>query len=437
MPITEIHTWADSDWCDVDYSPSERAWVFARLERATRLVVAKTTLAEWTYGLSHALGRNGLYLRTGVDGAGHVCCALQDGRDPPIHPAIVVVFPADGSAPREVPCPGGPAFGQNAVEVVGRAAGWTVYVAQSPTTYWMGELRLDGTWGEQVVRLWGQTSQGFADGPVRLDDVRDDVPGLACPSVTPDGLAVGQNADDGPDRLRGVYRGTTFRVRPGTAFEPHLVGDDAGAWVACARTPQGAVLLALAAPFVPEVVAPDPPDPDPPPPPPDPEPTVIPDHFDTVQAVSDAHPHLLAQNTRETMTELLWRIIDALRRRDPQWGLLSKSAGENHTVIGGRLVGVDALAYGEDDQIVDIFRAAHDGPGTGGLTWAIDERRPSNTRVVPPPFPGGTTPPPDPDPDPPTGTDLTAVHAKLDLILATLDIGFAKLDGPFKISGGF
>ncbi len=155
---------------------------------------------------------------------------------------------------------------------------------------------------------------------------------------------------------------------------------------------------------------------------------MIPDHFDTVQAVSAAHPHLLEQNTRETMTELLWRIITALRQRDARWGLLSKSAGENHTVIAGQRVGVDSLAYGDADEIVDIFKAAHDGPGTGGLTWALDDRRPSNVRVVVPPYPSGqpqepgpTDPPPVTPPPTIPGTALTAVHAKLDAILAQLN----------------
>jgi hypothetical protein len=148
----------------------------------------------------------------------------------------------------------------------------------------------------------------------------------------------------------------------------------------------------------PPVVVPQPPAPKPEPPK---EPTVqIPDHFDTLQAVSDAHPHLLAANSRESMTELLWRAAVALHARDANWGLLSKSAGENHTVIAGQRVAVDALAYGNSDEIVDIFRAAYDGPGQGGLTWGIDERRPSNTRVTPPTFPGAPVPEPKPEPKP-------------------------------------
>jgi len=153
----------------------------------------------------------------------------------------------------------------------------------------------------------------------------------------------------------------------------------------------------------------------------------IPDHLDTLQRVSAEHPHLLAANTRESMTELLWRAAVALNFRDANWGLLSKSAGENHTVIAGQRVAVDALAYGNSDHIVDIFRAAYDGPGKGDLTWGVDERRPSNVRVTPPPF-AGTTPEPKPEPPPPAPqpqpvacgfqpTNLAAVVDLLSLLL--------------------
>jgi hypothetical protein len=217
-------------------------------------------------------------------------------------------------------------------------------------------------------------------------------------------------------------------------FTPRIVGWGSGV-VACTYGSGSVRAVVLAANDFEDgpIVLPVPNQPPPTPPPPAPEPppqetTVeIPDHFSIVQAVSDAHPQLLAANNKETMTELLWRIVTALREHDPQWGLLSKSAGENHTLIGGLRVGVDSLAYNGADQIVDIFRAAWDGPGTGGLTWGIDERRPSNARVTPPPFPG-TAPPvenpppttPPPTTPPPTGTDLAAVHAKLDAILAKL-----------------
>jgi hypothetical protein len=162
-----------------------------------------------------------------------------------------------------------------------------------------------------------------------------------------------------------------------------------------------------------------PPPPPPPPvdPPPTMEPVMIPDHSHIVQAVSDAHPHLIAQNTTATMTELLWRVAVALHYADDRWGLLSKSAGENHTVIAGQRVSVDAVAYGDSDEIVDIFRATGDGPGTGGLTWSVDERRPSNVRVTPPPFPGDVPvdPPDEPGPvdPPPTGDVQAALLAEI------------------------
>lgn len=252
------------EWCDVDWSPSEKAFIFASLEQPSRLVVVGTTYSEWTRGTFLDLGRWGLYLRAAADGAGNVCCVLQDGRDRnpatgQFYPAIVVLFPKDGP-PREIPCPAGPAFGQNAVEVLHYEEypdGWVVYVVTSPSTYWMGYLGAGGVWRGQETGAWPQTSQGFADGPERMDDVRASVPGMVCPS-TVGGISIGQAGE--PDRIRGLHNGVYFTALPGPGFEPHLVSDGQGHWMGCARTPQGAALFTLAPPFEAEQAPPKPAD---------------------------------------------------------------------------------------------------------------------------------------------------------------------------------
>lgn len=118
----------------------------------------------------------------------------------------------------------------------------------------------------------------------------------------------------------------------------------------------------------------------------------IPNKREIVERVDREHPHLLRQNTKATCTEFLWRAVDALHDEDENFGLLTKSQGENHTIIAGHRVAVDAVAYKGSDEVVDIMRGAGDGPGTGGVAWGVDERRPSNQWLDPPPFEGGTEP---------------------------------------------
>jgi hypothetical protein len=114
----------------------------------------------------------------------------------------------------------------------------------------------------------------------------------------------------------------------------------------------------------------------------------IPNREDIVQAVSAAHPHLIQQNTRESITELLWRTVSALAQADARFGFLSKSPGENHVEIpGAGLVAIDAVAFQGEHNVVDIFRSAGDGPGTGSVGWGeTDERRDSNLWVKAVPF---------------------------------------------------
>jgi hypothetical protein len=243
-----------------------------------------------------------------------------------------------------------------------------------------------------------------------IDELRTTVPGMVNPQRA-GSCAVGEA--DGPDgrpcNIARLDDGRQAILWPGkVSFTPRITTAGGRYYVVTWGAPWGVRLMILedsdfvraGAPVPTPVPVPPPPGPKPDPKP-EPLPTVqIPDHFLALKAVSDAHPELLAENSRASMTELLWRVAAALNAVDPNWGLLSKSPGENHTEIGGLLVAVDALAYGTSDEIVDIFGSAYDGPGKGSLTWHVDERRPSNKWVTPPPFPGTPVPVPVPTPTP-------------------------------------
>ncbi len=156
-------------------------------------------------------------------------------------------------------------------------------------------------------------------------------------------------------------------------------------------------------------------------PPPEPEPPVsIPDLSHIVEQLDREHPHLLEQNTRETATEFLWRAATALAAEDPKFGLLTKdpSRGENHILILGKPYSIDALAYQGSDQVVDLMRSAGDGPGTGGVSWGLDDRNPWNVWAPVPPF-GGVTPQP-PEPPPPTEPLPADALARVEALLVSL-----------------
>lgn len=224
--------------------------------------------------------------------------------------------------------------------------------------------------------------------------------------------------------LRGEVAGTAgrFHIWPGkaTGQPPSPLHDPRMAVKACA-----AYVVAWASGNRPawlgritkqdlETAAPQP-KPDEPKPTPEPVPMSIPNRFDIVEQVDREHPHLIQQNSRETITEFMWRVGAALHAADPGFGFVGKSAGENHIVIDGQRVSVDAFTYRRGDvtvdRVVDILKSAGDGPGHGGIMWNEDGRRPSNEWVQPTPFPGTKPPPkPDPDPEPPPDTALAMLQ---------------------------
>jgi hypothetical protein len=143
----------------------------------------------------------------------------------------------------------------------------------------------------------------------------------------------------------------------------------------------------------------------------------VPDHFAIVERVDRAHPQLIAQNTRESVTEFMRIVVPELAKVDPNWGYLSKSTGENGIEIPGfGRVSIDAVAYRGVRTIVDIISSAGDGPGTGRIGWGpTDERRDSNLWV-----PVATSPPP---PPPPAGDDLRGL---LEELRAELDAAYQE-----------
>jgi hypothetical protein len=117
------------------------------------------------------------------------------------------------------------------------------------------------------------------------------------------------------------------------------------------------------------------------------EPVALPNDIAIVEAIDRAYPELLQQNTAETVREFYWRATNALHEVDPKWGMLTKTQGENHQVIGGERVAIDAAAYIGSDEVVDFLTRAGDGPtAPADVVWQIKPRRPENLWLNPVPF---------------------------------------------------
>jgi hypothetical protein len=264
---------------------------------------------------------------------------------------------------------------------------------------WVGETLVSnvdcqhGTQGYRYVR---------PDGTIATGDETYKHPTLPLWEYTDlgDGLLIGQGEDGAV-----VWDGTMMRLlEPGhcTFIRANREGDRVG--IAIAKQQDGPSCVTFVCDMaelraLPPVTAPTPPpqlDPEP-----EPMPT-IPNHFHVVQAMNRAYPDLIAANTMDTVKEFMWRTVWALYLHDAHWGFLSKSPAEHGMELAGvGRVSVDAIAYKGAEPVVDILSSAGDGPGTGGITWGVDEhRRPSNLWMQPVPFPNGA-PPPDPPDVPP------------------------------------
>jgi hypothetical protein len=144
-------------------------------------------------------------------------------------------------------------------------------------------------------------------------------------------------------------------------------------------------LLAEAVPVEPHV-------PDPPPPDPEPSPMSTPNESARVRTIFQQHPP--AANSTESCARLTRRVAYALNPEGHpgSWGLLTKSPGEaQHEGYA-----VDAIIYGQTQQVVDIIQGA-EGPNPQP-GWLEVDKRPNNNWAKPLPV-EGTPPPPPPPPD--------------------------------------
>lgn len=202
-----------------------------------------------------------LYLRCGVRGA-DVLAVLQGHDDG--HCLVTV----NGQPWEDY----GPTFGQNPFLVAATDYGWALYVMTSNRSYDLISLTPDGQWIGKITQRCEPTSQGFLDwrdGPIFTDAGRM-ANGLVQPNVAGE-LWVGQFPDR--EALAGHWRGNTFTIAEGAAFEPRVALQADGTWTACARSLNNRFLYAeLSAPFVADAPVPPPPTPEPPPPAPPPEP---------------------------------------------------------------------------------------------------------------------------------------------------------------------
>lgn len=145
-----------------------------------------------------------------------------------------------------------------------------------------------------------------------------------------------------------------------------------------------------------------------------------PNRLPLAQSVAAQRPELVRQNTSEACGQLVEFIAKALHADDPDWGLLSKSAGE-HQYNGHA---IDAVIYKRTQHVIDLMSGAGDRDPDSGVPadqqhdirvkWDEVPKRPGNEWLDP----GGVTPPDDPPPPPDNTIDelkreLAAVRAEL------------------------
>lgn len=463
------------EYVDVDWSPHDGLFMAAAIQQPGRIVVGDVQMIGGRYEMLPLawlqMGRWCLFLRMAVDDGGWAAMVMQDGRDKrpdgTFHPAPIVIFNGSNAIMEVTSESTPPAFGEQGVEIVNRGNGWWVFIQVDPQQFFRGHLTRDGRWGQRdffPIPLPFGTSQGFSDGTkeghIRFrDQWRLAYSGIIWPSEA-GGIAIGQNLE-GPDRIRGRRQPPPdaegkqpppefFTVYRGAAFEPHLVYNGAGAWMAAARTPAGPAVVLLQEPFVPEATVPNEPPPPPPPPPPDPEPepekenppmdmpTAV--REEVVRFVTQRPPNFTMQHgdaKDEHFREYTGELASHLAFKfGPNWGTKRASNGRPNSK--------DSIAF-QDDRILygfDIFTGVGTNNtrlqiGTRGknLTDPLPENEMTGNQVfvAPPAFgtpepknwlAGSVDPPTDPgEPDPPTdpGTPIED-DARL----------FAALDRYFK-----
>lgn len=139
----------------------------------------------------------------------------------------------------------------------------------------------------------------------------------------------------------------------------------------------------------------------------------IPNKFHIVEFIHNKYPHLLQKNDAASVKEFYWRAVWALHEDDPKFGFLGKDGGGNHQVIEGvGKVAVDAVAYGDTDEVVDIIVNAG-GETPAGPSWGVHGRRDSDKWKQPVPFDGKA-------PEKPVEPGKPATPVTLDALVASL-----------------
>lgn len=222
----------------------------------------------------------------------------------------------------------------------------------------------------------------------------------------------------------------------------------------CALTRQGAKFKPFTKPYPVDAVPVPEPEPTTPTTP-EPQPVSTPNRLDIVQRVASEHQSLIPLNTTPACGTLTEYIALALNAIDENWGLLSKSAGENNF----RGHAVDAVIYRATNQVIDLMSGAGDrDPGSTvplkdqfdiRVKWQEVGKRDSNNWMAPiqpldvTPIPT-PTPTPTPTPQPPVivtvpcGCDVDGIAADVHTLSGVVEALSAQVTAlQAQLSRGF
>lgn len=155
-----------------------------------------------------------------------------------------------------------------------------------------------------------------------------------------------------------------------------------------------------------------------------------------VTRVHDQRPELLRANTHASDAAFLYFVCQAL---GPDWGLLSKSNGENgYTWPNGVRTSHDAIIHKTTQEVRDIIASAGNGQPTSPAWIGPQPKRESNTwtplSAVPAPGGGSLPPPPPPPPPKPRVPEYEAIGGD-NIFRAKVGAGivedYTKVGNPF------
>lgn len=241
--------------------------------------------------------------------------------------------------------------------------------------------------------------------PVYWDDVAGSYPGMVASSIV--GPLVAGEGHSGGAVVRDAAMGRERVFWPGReSFKPALAVDAARYAVASYSNADGVRAERFTAADL-NLPGPPPPDPDPDP---EPEPTpMTPNRSDVVRDLFQQFPP--AANSTESCAIFTRRVAYALNPEGHPggWGLLTKSPGE--TQHDG--YAVDAIIYGQTQQVVDIIGGA-EGPNPQP-GWLEVPKRDNNNWAKPIKVEG--TPPP-----PPVDPPASGVQAQIDALVKCIAV---------------